>query len=87
LRTPEYREYCRARATGTTNLGLSREDFLKYDIILPAKKIQHAFESFESLLDAIITSNRTQSRTLAALREMLLPKLLTGELRTNGAEN
>jgi len=27
LRTPAYREYCRAHATGTTNLGLPREDF------------------------------------------------------------
>lgn len=28
LRTPQYREYCRSHSTGTTNLGLSREDFL-----------------------------------------------------------
>ena len=27
LRTPQYRGYCRSHATGTTNLGLPREDF------------------------------------------------------------
>ncbi|MCU6667807.1 restriction endonuclease subunit S [Enterobacteriaceae bacterium H4N4] len=32
LRTPQYREYCRAHATGTTNLGLSREDFFKFNL-------------------------------------------------------
>ena len=32
LRTPEYRHYCRARATGTTNLGLPREDFLAFPV-------------------------------------------------------
>ena len=30
LRTPQYRSYCRAHATGTTNLGLAREDLLTY---------------------------------------------------------
>lgn len=32
LRTPQYREYCRQHAIGTTNLSLSREDFLSYSI-------------------------------------------------------
>ncbi len=32
LRTPHYRSYCRARATGTTNLGLPRIDFLSYEV-------------------------------------------------------
>ncbi len=30
LRTPQYRSYCRSRANGTTNLSLSREDFLSF---------------------------------------------------------
>ena len=30
LRTPVYREYCRARGTGTTTLGLGRDDFLNF---------------------------------------------------------
>src|SRR5919202_1652993 len=32
LRTPHYRNYCRSRQTGTTNLGLSREDFLSLPV-------------------------------------------------------
>jgi|SRR5271157_186171 len=35
LRTPQYRSYCRARAIGTTNLSLSREDFLTFAIPNP----------------------------------------------------
>lgn len=35
LRTPDYREYCRSRAMGTTNLSLSREDFLSFPIPFP----------------------------------------------------
>jgi len=37
LRAPEYREYCRMRATGTTNLGLSRDDFFEFPIPDPTK--------------------------------------------------
>lgn len=81
LRLPEYREYCRGRATGTTNLGLSREDFLNYPVVVPPVEIQRAFDAFESDLDAQITTNRVQSRTLATFRDTLLPKLLCGDLR------
>ena len=35
LRTPQYRAYCRAHATGTTNLGLPRGDFLGFEIPKP----------------------------------------------------
>jgi type I restriction enzyme S subunit len=33
-----------------------------------------------------IASTRAESRTLAALRDTLLPKLISGELRVNDAE-
>ena len=32
LRTPQYRDYCRSYATGTTNLGFAREDFLAFPV-------------------------------------------------------
>ncbi|MGP8022327.1 MAG: hypothetical protein ACLPRE_15265, partial [Limisphaerales bacterium] len=35
LRTPFYREYCRAHAIGTTNLSLAREDFLAFPVPRP----------------------------------------------------
>lgn len=81
LLRPECREYCRGRATGTTNLGLSREDFLNYPVLIPPPELQQSFDRFESHLEANIANNRLQSRTLAALRDSLLPKLLRGEVR------
>ena len=80
---PEYREYCRGRATGTTNLGLSREDFLNYPVLVPPKPIQDAFDAFDSRVEFKIANNRIQSSTLATLRDTLLPKLLRGELSVN----
>lgn len=32
LRTPQYRAYCKARGTGTTNMSLSRADFLAWEL-------------------------------------------------------
>lgn len=32
LRTPQYRRYCKAHGTGTTNMSLSRKDFLNWSI-------------------------------------------------------
>jgi type I restriction enzyme S subunit len=45
--------------------------------------------AFESLVDPLyrtVVGNDRQSRTLAALRDTLLPKLLSGELRVKDAE-
>ena len=39
LRTPQYRAYCKARGIGTTNMSLSRKDFLAWE--LPAKTPQN----------------------------------------------
>ena len=87
LLQPDYREYCRGRATGTTNLGLSREDFLNYPVLVPPKGIQNAFDMVDYQIELRIANNRVQSRTLAALRDTLLPKLLSGELRASALES
>jgi len=69
------------------NLGLSREDFLNYSVLLPPKAIQSAFDAFDSRIESKIANNRIQSRTLATLRDTLLPKLLSGELSVVNLEN
>ena len=46
LRTPQYRGYCRSHATGTTNLGLPREDFLAFP---PQIRIRCSFASLTHL--------------------------------------
>jgi type I restriction enzyme S subunit len=85
LLTPEYRAHCRSHATGTTNLGLARDDFLSYPLIVPPSEIEAAFDQFIDVIDRKIGTNERQSRTLAALRDTLLPKLLSGEVRVSTA--
>jgi type I restriction enzyme S subunit len=86
LLTNEYRAYCRAHAIGTTNLSLSREDLFAYPLTIPPKAALSRFSGFESALSARQENNDAQSRTLDELRTLLLPRLLSGELRIRDAE-
>ena len=70
LRTPEYRGYCRAHATGTTNLGLAREDFLAFQAPAPTP-YQHRIADTLGTLDDKIELNRRMNETLEALARAL----------------
>ncbi len=70
LRTPQYRRYCRAHAIGTTNLSLSREDFLNFSFLKPSS----AQFSLTTALDAIdnkIELNRRMNQTLEQMAQGL----------------
>ncbi len=70
LRTPQYRDYCRSRQTGTTNLGLSREDFLSF----PVPPLTDIRSSIVTVLEAIerkIENLRRQNETLEAIAQTL----------------
>jgi len=70
LRTPEYRAYCRERAIGTTNLSLSRDDFLNFPIPPPVKvKIRMAklLDDIERLERGIRQENLSSQRALQAI--------------------
>jgi len=69
-----------SRATGTTFAVISKQNFRPIRVVLPPKEIMAAFTAKVAPLYAQITANLHQSRTLATLRDTLLPKLLSGEL-------
>jgi type I restriction enzyme S subunit len=55
-------------------------DFSRYPVVVPPLELRRAFEDIAAPLYERIISNVHQSRTLATLRDALLPKLLSGEL-------
>lgn len=70
LRSPQYKAYCRARGMGTTNLSLSREDFLSF----PIPAINEARERLVTALEAIegkITLNNHINQTLEQIAQAL----------------
>ena len=62
-------------------------DLSSFKIALPPKPIAAAFTRVIQPMLEHITANVFQSRTLATLRDTLLPKLLSGELRVAGLES
>jgi len=75
-----------SRATGTTFAEISKQSFRPIPVVLPPKELMAAFSAKVAPLYAQITANLHQSHTLATLRDTLLPKLLSGELRISSAE-
>ena len=70
LRTPQYRGHCRAHATGTTNLGLSRDDFFAFPAPEPTP-IQHRIVHVLDALDDKIELNRRINETLEGMARAL----------------
>ncbi|HWP60974.1 MAG TPA: restriction endonuclease subunit S [Candidatus Acidoferrales bacterium] len=82
----EFVEYTNAGSTGTKMPRTSWYDMARYQIVLPPQPVVRAFNDLvRPLIDRIIGSIH-QSRTLAALRDALLPRLISGELRVKDAE-
>ena len=70
-----------ATETATTVIHIGKNDIDRFTVIIPDLPIAEAFKRFcQPWYDQIVT-NKQQSRTLATMRDALLPKLLSGELR------
>ncbi|MEN9637030.1 MAG: hypothetical protein RL077_5434, partial [Verrucomicrobiota bacterium] len=73
-------------STGTKMPRTNWGDISSFKVALPPKPIAAAFtHNIQPMLDRI-HANLHQSRTLATLRDTLLPKLLSGELSVAGPE-
>jgi len=78
-------EYTNACSTGTKMPRTSWGDMSRYSVVVPSELIAEAFTNqVRPAVDRIIAGIH-ESRTLAALRDALLPKLMSGELRVPDA--
>ncbi len=82
----EFVEYASAAAEGTRMPRVSWDYLSRYPITLPPAPIAREFTAMvQPMFDRII-SNVHENRTLAALRDTLLPQLLSGAIRLRDAE-
>jgi type I restriction enzyme S subunit len=82
----EFVDYTDAGSTGTKMPRTNWKEMARYELALPPDPIAAAFSDVvRPLLDRIIAGIH-ESRTLAALRDTLLPKLVSGELRASAEE-
>ena len=70
-----------SRTHGTIFDTITRQTFKIIDMILPPVNVPEAFECTVNPIMGHILNNLNESRTLAALRDTLLPKLVSGQLR------
>jgi len=71
---------------GSVFANLNKSRFSALQVLLPKKATIKAFHSAVEMWFQKILANEKQSRTLAALRDTLLPKLISGELRVPDVE-
>jgi type I restriction enzyme S subunit len=86
LRSDGYWDLVRSRHAGTTRASLNAQVLSSFQLIIPLKPIASAFSETVSTLRNKVVAAVNESRTLAALRDALLPKLISGELRVKDAE-
>jgi type I restriction enzyme S subunit len=81
-----YPDFARFEAEGTVFGSINKDSFEKLPFVIPPTKIVAAYERQAGPLDEQIRTIENQSRTLATLRDTLLPKLLSGELNVSALE-
>ncbi len=79
-------QYADATSTGTKMPRTSWRDIAQYKIALPPLRIAEVFNAKIKPMVELIRTNILQSHTLASVRDTLLPRLLSGEIRVAEAE-
>lgn len=74
------------RASGTTFAEISKKAFRPVPVLIPQSEVVTAFtETVDPLYEKVVL-NMKQSASLTTLRDALLPRLISGELRVPDAE-
>lgn len=79
LRTPNYRNYCAARATGSAVVALSREDFLSYPVPHLTSYRKRVVNLLESIDDKIDSNRRIASQSVELIRASVTDTLERGQ--------
>jgi len=78
--------FARFEAEGTVFGSIGKKDFHAIPCATPPRDVIAGFERVLSPVDSRIEVTERESGTLVALRDTLLPKLISGELRVKDAE-
>ena len=71
----------KGRANGSTFMEISKKAFRPIPAIVPPSKVVQQFMEVASVLFEKLIENEKQAQTLATLRDTLLPRLISGQLR------
>ena len=80
----DFVDYLVANADGSAYPAVRPEHFAVADVLVPPPGFRDAFEAFTMPLRDLIAAGEAESAKLAALRNYLLPRLLSGRVRVGG---
>ena len=86
-RHPAFRDYAIQSMSGTSGRQRIQNDVLgKYLLALPGSAVASAFAEVVGSIQKSIAANHQTAQTLATLRDTLLPRLISGQLRLSEAQ-
>ena len=86
VRLPEFKKFAESKGHGSAQANVSSKDLLTYPLSNPGECILGAFCKITAPFFEKSLANMGESRTLAQIRDLLLPKLMSGEIRVRDAE-
>ena len=81
LKSPLYQNFILGVSTGTTRKSINAKMMVNCNILIPPREILEKFEMIISGIRQKINLNLVENQKLSALRDLLLPKLMSGEIR------
>lgn len=79
-------ELIKGRANGSTFMEISKKAFRPIPAVVPSGAVLDAFMSTAEPLFVRVIANERQARSLTTLRDTLLPRLISGQLRLPATE-
>lgn len=86
LDRPESRAWITQHAIGATMPNLNTGILSAFPFIVPPDDVLRAFAGLIDPIELLISAGNSQSHTLATLRDTLLPRLISGEVRLKECE-
>lgn len=80
------RDWFNNRANGAAQQNISKAIVAGYPVVIPDEQVLSAFNGIAAVLFAKVRAGSEQAKTLTQLRDTLLPRLISGQLRLPEAE-
>ena len=85
LKSENYWDLVQSRGAGTTRVSLNAKALSEFPLLVPDDSTVKQFADLAHSIRNYVVANVKEMETLAAQRDALLPKLVSGEVRVGGA--
>ena len=86
VRQPEYKMFAKSKSHGSAQANVSTKDLLNFPLVRPCDHLFSAFSDITSPLFDKALANAGEALNLTQTRDLLLPRLMSGEIRLRDAE-